>query len=181
MRDSLILKLAAIAGLRPGQIFGLQWGDITVEGLRITCAVYRGIVQTPKTHHSVRIAAISNTIRDDLESWRTIAPNTASTDSVFPAEHGRTPTGYRNYWRRHVKPTLDKLHINGITFQVLRRSCASLLNGLGIDGKLVADQLGHSLNVSQNVYTKVGIQRPQEAITQLDAALASTEQLRRVS
>ena len=65
-------------------------------------------------------------------------------------------------------PTLDHLKITGVTFQALRRTCASTLNNLGIDGKLVADQLGHTLDVSQNVYTKTGIARQQEAITQLD-------------
>ena len=89
----------------------------------------------------------------------------------FPAEHGRTPLAHGNYSRRHVKPTLDRLNIKGVTFQVLRRSCASLLNGLGIDGKLVADQPGYTLDVSQNVYTKVAIGRQEEAINQLDTAL----------
>jgi hypothetical protein len=37
-------------------------------------------------------------------------------------------------------------------FQVMRRTHATLTNALGISGKLVADQLGHSLDVNQNVY-----------------------------
>jgi len=129
---------------------------------------------TPKTHHRVRTAAISTTIRDDLESWRTIAPNTARTDWLIPAEHGRTLIAHGNYWRRHVKPTLDRLNIKGVTFQVLRRTCASTLNSLGADGKLVADQLGHTLEVSQNVYTKTGIARQQEAVNRLAQALTAT-------
>jgi hypothetical protein len=72
-------------------------------------------------------------------------------------------------------------NIKGLTFQVLCAASATTVNNLGSDGKLVADQLGHSLDVGQNVYTKVGIQRQQEPITQLGAALASTKQLRRAS
>ena len=45
------------------------------------------------------------------------------------------------------------------------------LNALGVDGKLVADQLGHTLDVSQNVYTRTGIARQQAAIDTLDNTL----------
>jgi integrase len=36
-------------------------------------------------------------------------------------------------------------------FLVMRRTHATLMKALGVDGKLVADQLGHSLDVNQNV------------------------------
>ena len=39
------------------------------------------------------------------------------------------------------------------TFQVMRRTHASLMKELSIDPKLVADQQGHSLDVNLNVYT----------------------------
>ena len=39
-------------------------------------------------------------------------------------------------------------------FLVMRRTHATLMKALGVDGKLVADQLGHSLDVNQNVYTQ---------------------------
>ena len=41
-----------------------------------------------------------------------------------------------------------------VNFQVMRRTHATLMKGLGVDGKLVADQLDHSLDVNQNVYTQ---------------------------
>jgi integrase len=56
-------------------------------------------------------------------------------------------------------------------YQVLRRSCSSLLNDLGVEGKIVADQLGHTLDVNQNVYTKVSTERQQNAVTLLDEVL----------
>jgi integrase len=174
LRDSLILKLASIVGMRPGEILALQWQDINPDGLRITRGIYRGIIQTPKTHHSVRTAAISTSIREDLDAWLKVSPNTKPEDWIFPNEKGNKPLSHGNYWRRAIKPTLEKLKMTGVTFQALRRTCASTLNNLGIDGKLVADQLGHTLDVSQNVYTKTGIARQQEAITQLDKSFTAT-------
>jgi hypothetical protein len=38
--------------------------------------------------------------------------------------------------------------------QVMRRTHAPLMNGLGVNGKLVADQLGHSLDVNQTCTCK---------------------------
>jgi integrase len=60
-----------------------------------------------------------------------------------------------------------------VNYQVLRRSAATLMNQLGIDGKIVADQLGHTLDVSQNVYTQAGIKRQQESVNQLDDAITA--------
>jgi integrase len=44
LRERLIVKLAGICGMRPGEIVGLQWADLTPEGLRITRAPYRGVI-----------------------------------------------------------------------------------------------------------------------------------------
>ena len=56
-RERLIAKLAVIAGLRPGEIFGLTWGRLTAKYADIRQRVYRGTIDTPKTDQSVRHAA----------------------------------------------------------------------------------------------------------------------------
>ena len=134
-------QTGGIVGMRPGEILALQWQDIIADGLRITRGIYRGIIQTPKTHHSVRSAAISTSIREDLDAWLKVSPTTKPEDWIFPNEKGNKPLAHGNYWRRCIKPEIDTLKMTCVTFQALRRTCASTLNGLGIDGKLVADQL----------------------------------------
>ena len=47
------------------------------------------------------------------------------------------------------------------------------MNQLGVEGKTVADQLGHGLNVSQNVYTQAVIRQQQLAVDALDHALSN--------
>ena len=56
-----------------------------------------------------------------------------------------------------------------INFQARRRSCSSLMNDQGTDGKVVADQLGHTLDTNQNVYTRVAFDRQVEAVNKLDS------------
>ena len=48
----------------------------------------------------------------------------------------------------------------------------TLMKELGVDGKLVADQLGHSLDVSQNVYTSTSVESRLAGLNQLEKSLA---------
>jgi hypothetical protein len=45
------------------------------------------------------------------------------------------------------------------------------MNELEIDPKLVADQLGHSVDVDVNTYTLPGLARRQEAVAILETAV----------
>ena len=56
-------------------------------------------------------------------------------------------------------------------FQVMRRTHSSLMNDLQVDPKLVADQLGHTVDVNQNVYTKTAIERRKAAVELLEQAV----------
>ena len=51
------------------------------------------------------------------------------------------------------------------------RTHSSLMNDLKVDPKIVADQLGHSLNVNQNIYTQSAMERRKEAVDSLESAL----------
>jgi integrase len=59
----------------------------------------------------------------------------------------------------------------------MRRTHATLMNALGVDGKLVADQLGHSLDVNQNVYTQSAVSRRQVAVNELEISLNAAQSL----
>ena len=54
----------------------------------------------------------------------------------------------------------------------MRRTHASLMRELEVDPKVVADQLGHTLDVNLNVYTDSGLERKTEAVNLLEATLA---------
>jgi hypothetical protein len=59
----------------------------------------------------------------------------------------------------------------------MRLTHATLMNDLGVDGKLVADQLGHSLDVNQNVYTQSAVSRRQIAVNELEVSLSAVQTL----
>lgn len=69
-RERLIAKLAILAGMRPGEIFALTWGRLVETAAEVTQRVYRGKIDTPKTHQSVRKAALSDQLAVDVEEYR---------------------------------------------------------------------------------------------------------------
>lgn len=86
-----------------------------------------------------------------------------------------TEPGETSLWTdncdRHIHPKLKAVGLEWVTVQVLRRSCSSIMGDNGIDPKVVADQLGHTVDVNLNVYTRVGFERQAEATNRLDLAL----------
>lgn len=164
-RERLIVKLAILAGMRPGEIFALTWGQMGATFADIRQRVYRGIIDTPKTDQSFRKAALSEGLIRDVEEWRASAVSTEADAWVFPSER-MTPLVRENVWRRHMDPKLRKVGLAWANFQVMRRTHSTLMNALGVDGKLVADQLGHTLDVNQNVYTQSAVATRQIAVNQ---------------
>jgi integrase len=93
---------------------------------------------------------------------------------VFPSEKLATPVSRDNVWRRDIQPRFEKIGMGWATFQVMRRTHSSLMNELKVDPKVVADQLGHTLDVNQNVYTQAGLHRRQAAVDLLESALGNS-------
>ena len=111
---------------------------------------------------------MGQSVMDDIALWREMCP---ADGWVFPSETLKTPLRPGNVWRRHIGPKLRAIGLEWINFQVLRRSCSSLMNDEGVDPKVISDQLGHTLDVGMNVYTRVALERQVEAVNQLDSKL----------
>ena len=87
------------------------------------------------------------------------------------SDQARTPLSKDNCWRRRIGPKLKEAGLGSVTFQVMRRTHSSLMNDLKVDPKIVADQLGHTLDVNQNIYTQSALERRKEAVDSLKSAL----------
>jgi len=170
LRERIMFRLAGIAGMRPGEIFGLKWKNLEPPYAEICQRVYHGDIDTPKSVKSIRRAALSEGLLAEVSQWRALCVNTAPDAWVFPTENGSVPLRPDTVWHRHIGPKLKAEGLEWMTFQVLRRSCSSIMSDQGTDAKVVADQLGHTLDVNQNVYTSVGFERKAAAVNRLDLA-----------
>jgi integrase len=160
-----------LAGLRPGEIFGLKWGHLSETHADIKQRVYRGEVDSPKTSNSLRKAALSAGLVEEIKLWRSVSIDTRDDAWVFPSETGATPLSRDNVWRRRIGPKLGAVGLGWVDFHVMRRTHSTLMNEIHDDPKLVADQLGHTVDVNQNVYTKTSIARRKEAVDALESTL----------
>jgi integrase len=173
LRKRLIVKLAVLAGMRPGEIFGLKRGRIDACSAVIEQRVYRGTIDTPKTQKSKRLAALSSGLRRDLEEWLYRDPDGKPDDWLFPSEKVTTPLAKDNAMLRYIRPALKTIGFDWVDFHVLRRTHSSLMRGLGVDPKVVADQQGHTLDVNLNVYTETSLEKRIEAVEKLESAFVN--------
>jgi integrase len=90
---------------------------------------------------------------------------------VFPSERLTTPLRKDNCWRRHFAPQLKAAGLDRVNFHVMRKTHCSLMQELGVDPKVRADQIGHTLDVNENVYTITALHQRREAVNRLEAAL----------
>lgn len=170
-RERLVVKLAIFAGLRPGEILGLKSGHLSQTHSDIRQRVYRGKIDSPKTNRSLRKAALAEGVLCDIREWKTLSRDTSDDDWVFPSETGKTPVSRDNLSRTHIGPQLQAAGLGWVDFHVMRRTHATLMNEIHDDPKLVADQLGHALDVNQNVYTRASVARRKKAVDALESAL----------
>lgn len=175
LRERLVFKLATVAGLRPGEIFGLRRRRVLDQVVGIQERVYRGEVGPPKTARSVRSVSLAATLREDVGEWlETSCPDIGPEAWLFPSERLVTPMSQDNFMYRFMRPALSKMELGWVSFQVMRRTYASLMRELGVDPKIVADLMGHDVKVNLNVYTQTSTAARLEAAETLASAIDKT-------
>jgi len=70
-----------------------------------------------------------------------------------------------------MKPKLMKIGLGWATFQILRKTIASLSMNAGVDPKVASDQRGHGIGVSLDVYTSSDLEQKRAAVKKLEAAV----------
>jgi integrase len=175
LRERLIARLAIFEGLRPGEILALRWRGLAGDIIRVEERVYKRVFNTPK-NGKTREGAISDGTLSLLQEWAELAEDPSEEGFVFPSEKLTTPLSLDNLWRRYMRPKLEKIDMEWATFQVLRKTNASLSKKAGVDPKVASDQRGHGLGVSMEVYTTSDLEQKRAAVRQLEAAVLRKQQ-----
>ncbi len=175
LRERLSARLAIFEGLRPGEILALRWRGLAGDIIRVEERVYKRVFNTPK-NGKTREGAISDGTLSLLREWAELAEDPSEEGFVFPSEKLTTPLSLDNLWRRYMRPKLEKIGMEWATFQVLRKTNASLSKKAGVDPKVASDQRGHGLGVSMEVYTTSDLEQKRAAVRQLEAAVLRKQQ-----
>ena len=138
-------------GVRRGECFGLQWGDIDFESALMHInrnVVYTtksgAVVGAPKTDTGYRTIPLANKTLRLLEEYR-FSENPKVKDAfLFHGEGAQTEPRDPSYLTKHMKKLMKKADLPNMSPHDLRHTCASLLLQNGADIKSVQDILGHA-------------------------------------
>jgi integrase len=179
------LYVAAVtAGLRRGELQGLKWEDLDLEGgtlqVRRTLSEPRGgyIFEAPKSGkgRNIRLtqratAALRDHRRRQLEERMERGGLWQDNGLVFPSSVG-TPLSGGNL-NRAFKALLKRAMLSqSFRFHDQRHTCATLLLQQGVNPKFVQELLGHAdISLTLNVYSHVLPDMGDIAAGAMDAAL----------
>lgn len=162
----LILTVAALTGLRAGELWALKWGDIDFLG---SIGVSRrvdtyGDVGPPKTKAGVRQIPIAGALVSLLKEWKLASNYSADEDLVFPNKVGKF-AGHDNFVKRRFKPLFEKAGVEVCNFHALRHFAVSLWIEAQLPPKTIQTYAGHSsLQVTMDRY---GHMFPQDSHVQV--------------
>lgn len=152
---SLILTVAAKAGLRMGECLGLDWENChLVKGdgwIDVRQQWTRHKELAPPKSRSRRPVPIPDDLVQLLLEAKMRAP--AKTGAVFVTRDGNR-LNYRNVERRGFDPAARDAAIEGVTFHDLRHAYGSRLAWKGLGAREIADAMGHKKTATTERYVR---------------------------
>ncbi|MFV0446126.1 MAG: tyrosine-type recombinase/integrase, partial [Planctomycetaceae bacterium] len=148
IRFNALIVLAVTTGLRQGELFGLQWPDLDLEGgivsVRRTLVEVSGTVEAgdPKSAASARAVKLPQTAVEALRQHKAqiLAEGLVGSPWAFCDSEGG-PLRKSNFSRRVFKPLLERAGLNGFHFHTLRHTHATLMLTEGVHPKIVQARL----------------------------------------
>ncbi len=167
-RNEALYVVAVHTGLRQGELLGLKWADVDLDGKFPKLSVRRSLNVTeeglgfgsPKNRVSRRSVPLNKTVvaalrahRARQSAQRLASPAWRDPDLVFP-NHIGGPMDHNNLYHREYKTLLKRagLEAEGFTFHALRHTFATALFARGEHPKVVQSLLGHS-SITQTMDT----------------------------
>lgn len=173
--EHTVYWLAAETGMRAGELAGLRWADVDLEGLmvRVVQSAWRGKLQQPKTACAVRTFALSRQLASHLQTFKTswrLNPG----DLLFATRSGK-PADMNLLVKRKLHPLLAGLGIRvpaGTGLHAFRHTNSSLMDRLQVPLKVRQERLGHSdPRLTLGVYTHVASEDDSRVAFQLGELL----------
>lgn len=179
------IVLAAAAGLRRGEVLGLEWPDVDLDGgtlaVRRTVVEAKGklFVKEPKSRAGLRAVPLPPLAVAALREWRAeqarlrlqLGEAWQGGERVCTGPDGRplTPAALTHAFKQAAK----RAGIEGrLRFHDLRHGYTTLLARQGVHPKVAAALLGHSSTaVTLEIYSHVTDDMKREAVERLAAVL----------
>ena len=159
-------------GLRAGEVLGLQWPDIDLEGrlLHVRRSAWYGKIQTVKSQSSETVLPIPEPLAIVLKDYRAQWKSNPQ-GFLFVTRNGHPPSSNKVV-EYHLWTILDALGIPRCGLHAFRHSHTALLLHSGATPKVVQRQLRHSdARTTLEIYGHVVGDAQREAVEKVAAFL----------
>ncbi|MHB1469706.1 MAG: tyrosine-type recombinase/integrase [Solirubrobacteraceae bacterium] len=150
-QDAEIVRVAAYAGLRSGELLALRWGDVDFAGsaLTVSRAISAGVLSSTKSG-KVRRIPLADQAAAALERVSQREHFTGRADLVFCNVLGRSldDAALRQRYRR----AQQAIGARPLRFHDLRHTFGSLLASRGVDVVTIQAAMGHSAITTTSGY-----------------------------
>lgn len=177
---------AIVLGMRRGELLGLMWDAVDLDGGRLVVRQSlswvrgRAVLTPPKTRASRRVIPLPEVVVSALRDHakRQVEEKVAAgeawedTGFVFTTRRGAAMSPYTlgKYWR----DLREAAGLGTIRFHDLRHTAVSLLLALGVPPHVVREIAGHSdIKVTMTVYAHGSLTERANALTKLGETLTA--------
>lgn len=180
------IMFALLAGLRIGEICGLQWRDIDFDNR--TISVNKGVsriydpishttelnIHETKTKAGKRKVPISQTLYDYLRIWQTKYIDECGKSIDYYVIGIKEKPNEPRTLRQGAARVFNRLGIDYIHFHNLRHTFCSKCVQAGVDLKITSEFMGHAnTNITANIYTHTTDRQKQAGIEIFDAFICA--------
>jgi integrase len=175
--EKSLVATAALAGLRQGELRGLEWTDFTGTELVIKRSIWMSVVNLPKTRASRDSVPVIPALAEILDEYRKSMGNPEA-GVVFHSGDGR-PICVDKLGRRVIRRALEGIRLRWYGWHAFRRGLASNLYEIGAQDKVVQRILRHSKpHVTRERYIKVFDRTVLDAVEKIQARIEELRQAR---
>ncbi len=165
-----VVAAASYAGLREGELRGLEWPDYTGGALNVCRSVWKGVTNKPKTSASAKPVPVIRQLAEILDEYRNSVGN-PSKGVMFHTGHSQ-PMDLDKLAQRVIRPVAEAIGVGWYGWHGFRRGIASNLYELGADEKVVQRILRHAkAHVTKDRYIKAFDPAVVAAMKKLEATL----------
>jgi integrase len=187
LRDWILILLDMSNALRPSELVCLRWRCLLEEPLLLDIqeTFYKGTVRPfGKTDDSITQVPIAKHLVEELLGWKNVLTDELRRKKqkltpdtfIFPGRFGN-PIDPSNFRKRVLHRLAKELRLPKLTFQVIRRTIATLAEG---HVKGVQGMLRHStVQTTQNIYMQIIQPRVRETVDAVHEELSRKSKLAR--
>ncbi|HMT06077.1 MAG TPA: site-specific integrase [Solirubrobacterales bacterium] len=141
---AMAIRIAAMTGLRQGEVIGLRWGDIdwTAGKVRVRQSYVRREFTTPKSRRSSRSVPLADVLGTQLD-WH-FKESAWDRDDDLVVAH--PVTGHpidASKLRKHFKQALKSAGVREVRFHDLRHSFGTKMAAAGVPMRTLQEWMGH--------------------------------------